>query len=87
MHGTDAVKEAFLNKKIKLIILTKDASERTKKNFYMLTENSDVHICEFGEMIEIGKAIGKTPKAVIGIKDINFSKEIIKKINGGEIIG
>lgn len=87
MHGSDAVKDAFLNKKLKLIILTEDASERTKKNFYTLIEKSDIHICEFGKMEEIGKAIGKTPKAVIGIKDINFSKEIIKNINGGEIIG
>lgn len=46
-----------------------------------------VHICEFGTMDEIGKSIGKTPKAVVGIKDINFSKEIIKNINGGDIIG
>lgn len=85
--GADAVEEAYTKRKLKLIILAEDASERTKSNFYKLVDNKAVHICEFGEMSEIAKAIGKTPKAVIGVKDINFSKEIIKNINGGEIIG
>nr|MBP3681170.1 hypothetical protein [Clostridia bacterium] len=68
-------------------MISEDASERTKNNFYKLIDKQFVHICEFGTMDEIGKSIGKTPKAVVGIKDINFSKEIIKNINGGDIIG
>ena len=36
---------------------------------------------------EISKTIGQCNKAIIGIKDTNFSNEIIKIINGGEAIG
>lgn len=36
---------------------------------------------------EISSSIGKDNKAVIAIKDINFSNEILKLIDGGEIIG
>ena len=36
---------------------------------------------------KISKSIGNNNKAVIGITDNNIAKEIIKKINGGEVIG
>ena len=36
---------------------------------------------------EISKTIGQCNKAIIGIKDTNFSNEIMKIINGGEAIG
>ena len=36
---------------------------------------------------ELSKAIGKQNKAVIGITDVNFSNEMLKIINGGEVIG
>ena len=44
-------------------------------------------IFEILNIDEISKAIGQSNKAVVGIKDINFSKEIVKIINGGEAIG
>ncbi|MBE5806517.1 MAG: 50S ribosomal protein L7ae [Clostridiales bacterium] len=87
VSGADAVKEAYMKKKLKLVILSEDASERTKSNFYNLIDRQFVNICEFSTMDELGHIIGKTPKAVIGIKDINFAKEIIKNINGGDVIG
>ena len=36
---------------------------------------------------ELSKAIGKSNKAILGIEDINLSKEIQKINNGGEVIG
>ena len=40
------------------------------------------------ETIEtLSKSIGKENKAVISINDINFANEILKIIDGGEVIG
>ncbi|HOZ54716.1 MAG TPA: ribosomal L7Ae/L30e/S12e/Gadd45 family protein [Clostridia bacterium] len=89
IFGTDACVEGIEKNKIKLIILTNDASERLKNKFIKLCElkNNGVKVIIFGTIDTISSAIGKQNKAVIGIKDINFSNEIIKIINGGEVIG
>ena len=49
--------------------------------------NKKISIYEFSNMDEISHAIGKQNKVVIGVCDENFSNEIIKILNGGEVIG
>ena len=85
--GSDSVEEQIKKKKIKLVIIAEDSSERTKDKFKKLSEDNDVSYIIVGKMEELSKAIGKSNKAIIGIKDLNLSKEIQKINNGGEIIG
>lgn len=85
--GTDAVENAIKKKKVKLVIVSSDAAERTKENFEFLCKKSNINFIVFGYKEEISKAIGKNNKAVIAIKDINLSNEIYKIICGGEAIG
>ena len=85
--GTEACMQEIEKNKIKLIIIAINAAERTKMNFKNICNNKKIPIFEILNIDEISKAIGQSNKAVIGIKDINFSKEIIKIINGGEAIG
>ena len=40
-----------------------------------------------GNIDVLSKTIGKSNKAIIGIKDINFAESIQKKYNGGDVIG
>ena len=87
IFGTEACKQEIESNKVKLVIIATDASERTKMNFKNICREKELPIFEILNMEEMGKAIGQSNKAVIGIKDINFSKEIIKIINGGEAIG
>ncbi len=58
-----------------------------KKNFEYLCENNKIPIRIVSNIEEISKSIGKFNKAVISIKDSNFSKEILKIIDGGDVIG
>ena len=85
--GTDSCIEAIEQNKIKLIFIAKDASERTKLNFKELCTNKKIPIYEEFEEYDLSHAIGKQNKVVIGVCDDNFSKEIIKILNGGEVIG
>lgn len=85
--GTEACKQDIESNKVKLIIIATDAAERTKMNFKNICNEKKVPIFEILNIEEMSNAIGQSNKAVIGIKDINFSKEIIKIINGGEAIG
>lgn len=87
ISGTDACIEYINKNKIKLMILAKDASDRTKLKFNQIAESKKIPIYEFESIDEISKSIGKKNKAIIGITDINFSKEIIKRFDGGDVIG
>lgn len=85
--GSDSVEDSIKNRKVTLIIVAEDSSERTKDKFKYLSEKYKVPIIIIGKIEELSKAIGKSNKAILGIEDINLSKEIRKINNGGEVIG
>ena len=85
--GADSVEENITKRKAKLIIISKESSERTKSKFIKLCQNYNIPIIIDGNIDDLSKTIGKNNKAVIGIKDINFANSIQKKYNGGDIIG
>ena len=85
--GADMVEERTNKKKVKLLIVAEDASQRTKDKFKRISEKENVPIIIKGEIELLSKAIGKSNKAIIGIEDINLSNEIQRINNGGEVIG
>lgn len=85
--GTESVIDTIKKNKTSLVIVAKDAADRTKRNIQRIAEENNVPV-KFYETIEaLSKSIGKENKAIIAIKDRNFSSEILKIIDGGEIIG
>ena len=85
--GTESSIDTIKRRKAKLVILAKNCSDRTKRNFERICKEGDVPIKESGTIEELSKSIGEFNKAVIVVRDENFAKEIIKRIDGGEIIG
>lgn len=85
--GADSVEESILKRKVKLVIVSEESSERTKSKFIKLCQNYNIPIIIDGNIDDLSKTIGKSNKAVIGIKDINFANSIQKKYDGGDIIG
>ena len=85
--GTDSCLEMVNKKKIKLIIVATDASERTIINFEKKCKENNIDFYKFGNKEELSKSIGKVNKTVIGIKDKNLATAIKKILNGGEVIG
>lgn len=85
--GADSVEESILKKKVKLVIVSAESSERTKIKFTKTCEKYNIPIIVDGNIDDLSKAIGKNNKAIIGIKDINFANSIQKKYDGGDIIG
>ena len=84
--GADSTIIEMKKKKINLIIIANDASDRTKRKFTEIAENSNIQIIFFGSIDEISKAIGKKNKAIVGIKDNNIAAEI-ERINRGDVNG
>ena len=85
--GADSVEERTNKKRVRLLIVAEDASERTKDKFKKISEKEKVPIIIKGEIETLSKAIGKPNKAIIGIEDMNLSNEIQRINNGGEVIG
>ena len=85
--GADSVEEEIKKRKVKLLIIATDASERTKNKFVQLAEKYEIPVITYEVIENLSKAIGKSNKAILGIKDINFAESIQKKYNGGDIIG
>ena len=86
--GNDATIEDIEKHRVKLVIVAENASERTKKNIKNICDKSNVPILEFGDIDEISKTIGKSNKAIIGIKSKSLSEEIEKLIKeiGGDLL-
>jgi len=76
--GTDAVKEAILKKKVYIVILAEDSSLNTREKFLKLSEENKIAVFIYGKIDENSKAIGKKNKAVIALKDKNFSEAICR---------
>ena len=85
--GAEQVTEAVERGKVKLVILAKDASEKTKENFVLFCKRRNVRVIIYETIENLSKAIGKQNKAIIAIKDKNLGEEIYKIICGGEAIG
>ena len=85
--GADSVELEAQKRKVYLIILAQDSSERTKEKFQKISEKYNIPIIITQTIENLSKAIGKNNKANIGIGDINLAKEIQKINNGGEAIG
>lgn len=86
-YGTDSTMDMLSKRKIKLIIVAKDSSERTIKHFKDKCKENKVLFYIFGSKEEISNAIGQNNKTVIGIRDINLAEAIKKILDGGDVIG
>ena len=82
--GTEQVITYLQKGRIKLTLVSSNASDGTKKKILHKCEFYKTRIEELGiETDELGRLLGKsyTP-AVVGITDENFSRAIIKLLDG-----
>lgn len=87
VYGTDSCIEKMKSGKVKLLIVSTESSEKSKKNFEYYAQKYNTKICFFETIENLSKSIGKKNKVVIGIQEDNLAKEIQKIIDGGEVIG
>ncbi len=70
--GTEMCIQDIEKNRIKLIIIAKDASTKTKTNFEGMCKAKNIPMFEILTIDELSKAIGQSNKAIIGVKDKNF---------------
>lgn len=78
--GEFATEKAVKSGKAALVIVSKAASENTKKKFQNMCDYYEVPIYFFGEKEELGHAIGKEFRASLAVLDTGFAKAIEKNM-------
>ena len=79
--GYSPLKDGINNNKIKLVLLAKDLSYKTKDNILFLLENKNIEYININEtMLDISLYLGKY-SGILGIKDENMASRIKELIN------
>lgn len=88
--GDDTVEIDVKKHLVKLLIISEDSSENTKKRFKDMASRKNIQYIIFGMKDDLGAAIGKSPRSILAIKDNGFAKAFLDKaskvIDGGECI-
>lgn len=74
--GEESCEKSIRSGKAKLIIISEDASENTKKKFRNSSAYYKIPIYFFSTKQKLGSITGKRIRAVLTVNNINFKKNI-----------
>lgn len=80
MAGEFSVEKAVKDQKAKLVIVSQEASENTKKLFTNKCAYYKIPVFVYGAREELGNATGNKDRVSIAILDSGFSKSIISML-------
>lgn len=78
VSGEDTTLREVKKERTNLVVIANDSSDNTKKLFMDKCSFRNIDYIVFGTKEELGKAIGKSPRAVLGIIDNNIANQIKK---------
>lgn len=81
LSGEFQCEHAVKSNKAKLVIIAEDASSNTKKLFKDKCQFRGITLYEFGSKEQLGKSIGKQPRASLAVIDENFSSKLKKLLD------
>ncbi len=83
--GEFSTEKSVKSGKARLVIVSDESSENTKKMFRNMCTYYEVPYFEFGGKEELGRAVGKRMRASLAVLDQGFSEAIEKQLsmNGG----
>jgi len=81
VSGEESCEKVLKRGAVRLMLVAQDASDNTKKRFIDMCQYRGVDIRIFGEKALLGKYTGKDMRAVVGIQNKDFSKQLIKLID------
>lgn len=76
--GEFSTEKAVKSGQASLVIVSRDASENTKKMFRNMCTYYKVPYFEFGSKEELGHILGKQMRASLAVIDENFSNALLK---------
>ena len=85
VSGDDSTMLDVKKNRVKLVLVAEDASNNTKKLFKDKTSFRKIACITHSTKLQLGLAIGKAPRAVMGIKDTNFANKILELMENTKI--
>ncbi len=76
VSGEDGVLDAIRSSNARLVIISLDASENTKKKILDKCSFYQIDWLEFGDRTRLGHAIGKWERVVLAVTDPGFAKKM-----------
>ncbi len=70
-------------KKVKLVVIAEDASERTKYDIKLRCKNTGTEFLVIFTKKELGKLLGKDEISAVGVEDENIIKGVLESNVGG----
>ena len=84
VSGNFQVLESLKNDEVKMLILTKDASERTVEEFEKISAEKKLPLVKILTKETLGQCLGKDFRAVAAILDEGFAKSIKKLLSSAK---
>ena len=81
VSGEFSSEKAVKTGKARLVVVSEEASDNTKKMFTNMCTYYKVPICYFGKKDELGHAMGKEMRASLAVVDKSFAEAIVKQMN------
>ena len=82
--GEDNLIKHIRNNKVKLVIVSTEASLNTKKLYSDKCKFYNVKCVEQGNTYDISQALGKNNRVAVGISDKGFTKGLLGKLTNKE---
>ena len=87
VSGEFSVERSVRQRRAKLVIVSEEASEATKKNFNNICTYYKVPLYFFGSRDELGAACGKEFRVSVAIEDEGLAKAAVGQLEQGTGIG
>ncbi|MBP3951997.1 YlxQ family RNA-binding protein [Bacillus suaedae] len=79
--GEELVLKEVRRQSVNVVILSADAAEQTKKKVLDKCSHYNIPVRIVSDRQELGQAIGKVERVVIGVMDVGFAKKMITLID------
>lgn len=77
----DSNVDAYLKKdKICLLLMATDLAENRKKEWRLRAADAEIDIIEVTDKLQLGIAVGMSPRTIIGLTDQQMAHAIVKKL-------
>ena len=88
VSGSFQTEQAVRENKAILLIITRDASENTRKHFYEMCASRGIPMYTYGTSETLGRAVGKKDRVVLAVTDRGLARNIEDKLraSGSEAV-
>jgi ribosomal protein L7Ae-like RNA K-turn-binding protein len=79
--GAMQTEKAILSGRCKLLLVAEDAAPETQKRLRIMIEGPGIPMFKVLSKLQLGTAVGKSPKAALAINDIGFASSLRRLVS------